>query len=151
MNSILLNASGHQLTEQSKRILLSRYDQIVDIVIPIIDPSLDISQQVATLLNEVNSVIRLNVPVAVILPGYSALAVILTAYLHGLLGYFPEVCLLDAASPGSYLPARALRADMGKVRMAARRIRQYLDSSQSDEIEFVVRDCINSVIEEVGF
>ncbi len=151
MKSILLNVSGHTLQPDTRQRLLEQYQDICEIQVPVIVPREDVGHQLKQFLNDVNAHIRVDQPVSVILPGYSVLAVILVAYLHGLLGYFPEVCILEASSPGVYVPSATIKADIAAIRVAARRVRNHLSDANTAEAQNVVSECISEILKQGYF
>ena len=111
MSPTLLNFSGHALSGEVKKDLLSRYKAIEDIFDFDINFSRDIDSQFKEILAKVECPLDGSVSVTIIPPGQSTLSILLIIFLHGLLGYFPAVCYLKSEASGQYLASNVFHFD----------------------------------------
>ena len=124
MNHVLLNFSGHALSEATKAELLTRFKSIEDVFFGNVDFSQNVERQLKRIVGEVKTRLDGSVPIAIIPPGHATLAVLITIFLHGLVGYFPVLCLLEAKAAGDYRPTNLFQIDGGDLRSEARKLRQ---------------------------
>jgi hypothetical protein len=125
----LINLSGHMLSPEAHRGLDSRFDGIETIAIDAIDFNKSVEDQMKNLFAQVKTTIDGSVAVTVILPGHSVLAALVVVYLHGTLGHFPSICLLQSSESGPYVPTNIFYIDAKDVRSSGREFRQELIKS----------------------
>ena len=126
MSTLLLNCSGHALSDATANELRSRFSQLETIPIDNIDFQQPVEPQLRRMLELVKAPLDGSIPVTLILPGHPMLAVLLCVYLHGILGHHPAVCLLQPDENGSYRPANIFYVDSQVIRAEARAFRQVL-------------------------
>jgi hypothetical protein len=126
MTNALLNFSGHRLSEEAAGILEKRFSHIEEVRFQDIDFSGSVEDQVKELVQKARTPLDGSVPVSIIPPGHSTLSILLLVFLHGLLGYFPGICMLEARSPGKFLPTNVFHVDVNDLRNAGRAFRQEL-------------------------
>ena len=134
MKPVLLNFSGHALNTNAKNSLLEKYDEIEEIPFVEIDFASDVGEKIEEILRNVQTRLDGSLPIAIIPPGQSTFAILLVTYLHGLLGYFPSVCYMQAVYSGWYEPSAIFHIDGYGLRKAGRNFRQELwKDSSTDE------------------
>jgi hypothetical protein len=90
-----------------------------------IEFSEDVHIQIRDVVNTIETPLDGSVAVTIILPGHSVVAVLLLIFLHGVLGHFPTICLMQQSDSGEvFLPASVFAIDSREVRMAGRMFRQ---------------------------
>ncbi len=129
-STLLFNISGHKLSDNAKNMLNDRYEnlQIVDIL-----PNVNMDVLEKGIVEEAFSIVEQMMEYSdiftgkyrVILPGYSPLAAVLLALLHGVSGFFVSIILLKRVD-NEFLPDGALN------------LQDFRDTirSKSREIEF---------------
>lgn len=128
----LINFSGHPLSQVATEDLMERFSTIETVPIPSFDFSCDVDLQLRELIGTVKTKLDGSLPVSVILPGHSTLAVLLVIFLHGLLGHFPPMCLMLPTSDGVYRPSSIFYVDAHGLRSQAREVRQDMIRSLLD-------------------
>jgi len=124
MAKALLNFSGHALSPRTVEQLQSRFDRVETIPFDSIDFEQSVEIQLRELIARVATPLDGSVAIAIVVPGQATLAALLFAYLHGLIGHFPSLCLLQADSSGIYVPTALFQIDVNAVRFDARSLRQ---------------------------
>lgn len=124
MRSALLNLSGHNLSEEARTELAHRFDMIEDVPFYEIDFKDDVELQIKQVLTKIKTPLDGSIPISIIPPGQSTLAILLITFLYGLLGYFPGICFLEAESSGKYKPTNNFYIDGHQLRKAGRMFRQ---------------------------
>lgn len=124
VGDLVVNFSGHPLSKKAKGRLNNKFDKVEEIPIPKVDFSSNVEKQIEKIVSQVESPIDGSIPLTVILPGHSTLAFLLCAYLHGKLGHFPDICLLEKEENKYYLPKSIFYIDSQEIRDAGRAFRQ---------------------------
>jgi len=120
---VLINFSGHQLSQEAVDFLSEHYEEIIQAAPIDFDFTDSIEEQLE------NSIINLCCsidgarPVTIIPPGQSTLSILLMVYLHGIMGHFPAICYLELSDSGVYLPKVEFSINLNGVRSAGRRVR----------------------------
>jgi hypothetical protein len=133
MARILLNVSGHPLSRTAKRMLEVEYDVVETLALPEIDFSSPVEEQIRDIFTQTKSPLDGSNPVTVVLPGHATVAVLVLIYLHGLLGHYPSICLLEQRS-GEYVPTNLFSIDAQRLRMSGRAFRQQLILDQKRHV-----------------
>lgn len=120
---ILLNASGHALSESSNAALLSDFDRIETLDVGLIDFSESVESQIREIFMASRTPLDGSVSVSVILPGHPVVAVLSFIFLHGALGYFPNVCVLEQSNEGPFTPTTMFSIDTRAIRLGGRSMR----------------------------
>lgn len=123
MNGVLLNFSGHPLNELARKELASEYDAVFTPAVLEFDFHTDPVPQLSRVLDTIPVTLDGSLPVTIIPPGQSTVAVLLFTFLHGMLGHFPRLCYLEMAKSGVYLPHAEYEITLHTVRMAGRAYR----------------------------
>jgi hypothetical protein len=89
-----------------------------------IDFAQPLEPQLRNILATVKAPLDGSVPVTIIVPGQATLAVLLFIYLHGLLGHYPAVCLLQSDATGIFRPTSLFHIDPSALRFKGRALRQ---------------------------
>jgi hypothetical protein len=126
MEKYLINFSGHALSKQAKETLLSEFSEIDEVYIETISFEKDVEEQIKLVMSHVKFKLDGSVPISVILPGQATIAVLMISYLHGIIGSFPNVCLLEESDEGIYLPTNIFTISNNKLKKAGRVFRQEL-------------------------
>ena len=126
MSKVLLNFSNHSLSKEAELVLLKRFDKIETIMFETIDFSSDMTKLIQTILKDVDSKLDGTVSITIIPPGHSTFAMLLVIYLFGLLGFFPDICMLDISDEGIFLPKNIFYINGNKLRFAGKSFRQEL-------------------------
>jgi len=121
---VLLNCSGHKLTPRAEEELLRQFGHIEDVPIPTLSFDEDIERQIREIVSQIATPLDGSATVSVVPPGQSTVAILLLAYLNGIIGYFPSICYLAADRPGEYMPRAVFVLDPQGVRDGGRRFRQ---------------------------
>lgn len=121
---VLLNFSGHPLSEGAIQILRPRFRAIETIPFDNIKFDEDVDAQLKTIVMRAKTPLDGSIPVTLILPGHSTIAVLLIVYLIGLLGSVPNLCLVEPVGFGNYSPTNIFHLDLHKIRVQARAFRQ---------------------------
>lgn len=123
MNSILVNFSGHPLSEQAKGELAKTYSEIIDSnpVDLVFDENVE--GQLKRIVENLRIKIDGSASVTIIPPGQATFAVLLVSYLHGIIGHFPNLCYLERSKEGVYLPKVEYVVQPQHIRTAGRRFR----------------------------
>ena len=132
MNQLLLNISGHSLSESAIKEFENKYDAIETIPFDEVDFSLPIEPQIDRILAAAKSPLDGSCAVTVVLPGQSTLAVAVFIYLHGMLGFFPDIYLLQPSADGVFMPSSLLSVDSRQLRMKGRALRQTIIRNKND-------------------
>ena len=134
MSAILLNFSGHKFCQKTRQELELKYSIIQDVPFYEIDFGENVEFQLEELFRCVETPLDGSLPVSIIPPGQSTLAIILMVFIHGILGYFPKICLLESKGSGEYIPTNIFCIDGYNLRKAGRSFRQeaWKDSNPSD-------------------
>ena len=133
MSKVLLNFSGHTLSKEAKKELVKKFDKIESLFFDNINVSEDIDKQLKRILDKVKSPLDGSIPITIIPPGHSILAILLMSYLHAALGHFPNMCMLDLANQGVYLPCNIFYSNVNKLRTSGRIFRQELWERNNNE------------------
>lgn len=104
MKKVIINYSGHPLSQDAKGALDRRYDVIVQPDPIIFDFAADANSQLESIAKRTLHDVDANSTLTIIPPGQPTLAILLISYLHGLLGHFPNLCYLELSKDGMYLP-----------------------------------------------
>lgn len=121
--SIAINFSGHPLCQETIAILTRKYGKVINASPINFDFSKNVEEQILDYINKIGIKIDGTVPITIIPPGQSTLAIILVAYIHGLTGNFPSICYLELSDDGRYLPKAELYINSNKIRSAGRKYR----------------------------
>ena len=133
MTSVLLNFSGHRLSDAARAMIRERYSTVEDIPLHEMNFQEDVEQQLRDLLATVRTPLDGSVLVTIIPPGHATFALLLEIFLNGVLGYYPSVCLMEPRTAGGYLPTNVFHIESHKVRRAGRLFRQAMWSSTEDK------------------
>jgi hypothetical protein len=131
MDAVLLNFSGHPLSKKAYTELEQHFDKIEELPFFEIDFSQSVEDQLRKLVGCVSYPLDGSISVTIIPPGHSTVAVLLVVYLHGSLGYFPGLCLLESKEIGQYLPTNTFQINSQKIRAAGRLLRQEIWRSRN--------------------
>lgn len=123
MNSILINLSGHLLNSQARQELENIHDLVIDAKPIEIEFNGNIEEQIIQYVKKIPIVIDGSSAITIIPPGQSTFAIMLVSYLHGLIGHFPNICYLERAASGIYIPKIEYKISPQDIRVAGRRIR----------------------------
>jgi hypothetical protein len=104
MKKVIINYSGHPLSQDAKEALGRRYDLVVQPDPIIFDFSADANSQLESVAKKTLYDVDADSVLTIIPPGQPTLAILLISYLHGLLGHFPNLCYLELGQDGMYLP-----------------------------------------------
>jgi hypothetical protein len=126
MSEVLINFSGHKLCEESKGLLEERYEIIEDVPFFEIDFDSDVEKQLTKIVRKLKIPLDGSKAVSIIPPGHATVAILLMVFLHGILGYFPKICMLKPEGSGQYIPKNIFCIDGYLVRKAGRSFRQEL-------------------------
>lgn len=129
MAKIFLNISGHPLSVTAQRILDSEYDVVETLPVPEIDFSQSVETQLRNIFSQTEVLLDGSNPITIVLPGHATIAVLVLIYLHGLLGHYPSICLLEERR-GEYVPTNLFSIDAQRLRMSGRAFRQELIRDQ---------------------
>lgn len=124
MQSVLLNISGHRLSEEAHDELGKEFREIEDISFSNIDFSKNLEGQIKELFINCKTNLDGSVPVTIIPPGQSTFAILLYSYLHGILGYPPNICYLEADENNSFSPKSLFKINLNEIKTSGRAIRQ---------------------------
>lgn len=122
----LINFSSHALSEKAKEMLKVEYDIIEEIYIHSIDLRGDVGGQLQEVIRKVETKLDGSIPISIIVPGQATIAVLLIAFLSGILGHIPNVCLLEMDNDGFYVPTSKFIFNGSKIKSDGRRFRQEL-------------------------
>lgn len=123
MKGVILNFSGHKLCGEAKIALGLRFEKIIDVDWPEFDFNGCIASQVEAAICALPINVDGTIPITIIAPGQSTLAILLVSFLHGLLGHFPQICYLERNNFGLYLPKLQNDINSQDIRLAGRRLR----------------------------
>jgi len=123
VSALLINFSGHLLNKIARSQLLNVYSEIIDSkpVDLVFDGSIE--DQIREIVAKLPVDIDGSSSVSIIPPGQATFAVLLVSYLHGLMGHFPNLCYLELASDGLYLPKMEYSIQTQRIRSAGRKFR----------------------------
>lgn len=124
MNNILLNISGHPLSEKAIYELKKEFTEIEDIQISNIDFSSSIELQIKNIFSDCKSKIDGSIPLTIIPPWQSTFAILIFSYLHGLIGYPPNICYLEANTDNIFSPKTVFKFNLNKIKNSGRSFRQ---------------------------
>lgn len=122
-NGILINFSGHALSQGAIDSLSEQYKQVVQAAPINFDFTDHVEQQLENLIISLGCPIDGTQPITIIPPGQSTLSILLVTYLHGLMGHFPGICYLELSDAGIYLPKMEFSINSNHVRSAGRKFR----------------------------
>lgn len=120
---IIINFSGHPLSQEAIQFLSENYDEVVQAEPINFDFTHPVEEQLESLLISLPCTVDGTKPVTVIPPGQSTLSVLLITYLHGILGHFPAICYLELSDNGVYLPKVEFSINSNNLRTAGRKFR----------------------------
>lgn len=123
MKKVVINFSGHPLNNKAKEILLSNFDEIEDVKFGFIDIDNNILNFLEEIVSSIKTPLDGTVNVSILVPGYSAFAVMLFIYIEGIMGHYPNICILKQQSGGVYLPDLTFNTTSNDIRNAGRQIR----------------------------
>ena len=123
MSSILINFSGHTLCKDAVEILTKKYELIINSDPIVFDFDGEIDVQISDVFMRIPHVLDGSVPLAIIPPGQSTLAILLVSYLHGIIGHFPLICYLQMSENGLYLPRAEYTISPQFIRTSGRKYR----------------------------
>ena len=126
MAKALLNFSGHALSDIAVRRLSSEFEVIETIPVGSIDFRRSVEDQVRSIIEHVKTPLDGSIPITIIVPGQATLAVLLFVFLHGLIGHYPGLCLLETDVGGEYAPTNVFYVDSHELRLGGRTFRQKL-------------------------
>jgi hypothetical protein len=129
---VLINFSGHPLSAESTEELSKQFRAIETIAFEAIRFGEDIEPQLKSIVNRVKTPLDGSIPISVILPGHSTLAVLLLVYLLGLIGAVPNLCVMEPTGFGRYHPSSIFHIDIQKLRGGARAFRQEILGRRTD-------------------
>jgi hypothetical protein len=131
--AIVINFSGHVLSDKTRKILLQKYEDIEELPFVEIDFTDSIEKTLQGVIDLVQTNLDGSIPISLIPPGQATFAILLVTYLHGLLGYFPAVCYLEASSSGQFEPSAIFHIDGYTLRKAGRSYRQEIWNKTSNK------------------
>lgn len=123
MKPLLINFSGHLLSPEAIDELKAVYGTIIDVKPVEISFNENIEKQIESLVEGLPVKIDGSFSVTIIPPGQSTFAILLVSYLHGLIGHFPNLCYLERAGSGIYLPKNEYQFHPQEIRTAGRKFR----------------------------
>lgn len=123
MAGLLINFSGHALSQEATSILGKRFERVVNVRPIEFDFSEDVDGQMKNIFREIPCKLDGSCPITIIPPGQATLSILLVTYLHGAIGHFPSICYLEATADGLYLPKVEYVMSMQSVRSAGRKWR----------------------------
>ena len=124
MQNVLLNISGHRLSEEAYDELTNEFTEIEDISFSNIDFSKNFEIQIKELFINCKTNLDGSIPITIIPPGQSTFAILLYSYLHGILGYPPNICYLKANANNAFSPNTLFRINLNEIKTSGRTIRQ---------------------------
>jgi hypothetical protein len=124
MQGVLLNISGHRLSEEAQKELSKEYIVIEDIIFSNIDFSQNLEIQIKELFIDCKTNLDGSIPITIIPPGQSTFAILLYSYLHGILGYPPNICYLEADKDNFFSPKSLFKINLNEIKTSGRAIRQ---------------------------
>jgi hypothetical protein len=122
-NGILINFSGHALSQDAIDSLSEQYKEIIQAAPINFDFTDRVEEQLENLIVSLSCQIDGTQPITIIPPGQSTLSILLVTYLHGLMGNFPAICYLELSDSGIYLPKMEFSINSNHVRSAGRKFR----------------------------
>lgn len=134
-NEVLLNISGHPLSEESTLELSKKFSSIETIPFDAIDFQEDVESQIRNIFQLVKAPLDGSINVTIIPPSHSTMAILLLTYLNGLLGRFPTICLLQPIENGDYRPTNLFYIDSHSLREKGRSFRQEIIRNQLNNIK----------------
>jgi len=123
MKKILVNYSGHPLSQNAKNALVKKYDVIYESDAIFFDFSADANIQLENIAKNTLHDVNADSTLTIIPPGQPTLAILLISYIHGLLGHFPNLCYLELGQNGMYLPKSEYEFVTQNTRTAGRLFR----------------------------
>lgn len=123
MNNILINFSGHPLCKEAIDVLKEKYDVIISPEPIDFDFDADIEMEISDIFRKIPHVLDGSVPLAIIPPGQSTIAILLVSYIHGMIGHFPPICYLQIRDDGLYIPRAEYTISTQSIRSAGRKYR----------------------------
>ena len=124
MTKALLNASGHALSDVAMTSLNEMFDRIETLDVGLIDFSEPVDTQIASIFSTADTPLDGSISITVILPGHPTVAVLAFVFLHGALGYFPNICVLEQSPDGPFSPTTLFSIDTRNIRIGGREMRQ---------------------------
>lgn len=123
MKSVLINFSGHPLSEEARDELSIVYSRIIEsIPVDLIFDS-SVESQIEKIIADLPVKVDGSFALSIIPPGQATFSILLVSYLHGLIGHFPNLCYLERSSSGVYLPKVEYEVQPQKIRSAGRKFR----------------------------
>ena len=132
INRVVLNFSGHALSKEAKNELKKKFDKIEEIPFLNINLTNEVGIQLRRIIKKVKTPLDGSISITIIPPGQSTLSILLIMYLHGILGYFPDICMLDVTQSGIYLPSNIFYVSGNKLRYNGRAFRQEIWKLKTD-------------------
>lgn len=123
MTRVLINFSGHPLSSEAVSLLADEFSELYTVEPFEFDFDGDALVQIDNLVERVPYKLDGTQPITIIPPGHSAIATLLCAYLHGMLGFFPEICVMQLSKSGVYVPHRFYRVPLQGFRNRGRAMR----------------------------
>ncbi len=123
MNSVLINFSGHSLSQEAIDELKLTYGNLVDAKPIEIAFNDNVEKQIKSLIESLSVKIDGSFSITIIPPGQATFAILLVSYLHGLIGHFPNICYLERTNSGIYLPKTEYQVQPQEIRSAGRKFR----------------------------
>ncbi len=123
MTHVLINFSGHPLCDDAKITLSNRYERIIDTKPMHFDFLEQVEPQLENIVKDIPDIADSNCSITLIPPGQATLSILLTSYIHGVIGHFPRLCYLELGKEGLYLPRAEFEISTHDVRMAGRTFR----------------------------
>ena len=141
MSDVLLNFSGHKLCLKSRKLLENKFKIVEDIPFFEINFQSDVEEQIRSIVRKIKAPLDGSLSISIIPPGHSTLAILILVFLHGILGYFPKICLLQAEESGRYIPTSLFCIDGYLMRKAGRSFRQEIWEKDSSNKEKLTKRC----------
>lgn len=123
MKNILVNFSGHTLSEAAMIILEKNYSDIINCNSIEVNFEKEIAPQIEMIFNSININIDGSDPLTIIPPGQSTLAILICSFIHGVIGHFPKICYLNLIEQGVYVPNVEYSIDIQPIRINGRKYR----------------------------
>ena len=99
------------------------YESIVDAKPIEITFNENVEEQIKSLVESLPVKIDGSSALTIIPPGQATFAILLVSYIHGIIGHFPNLCYLERASSGIYLPKNEYKVQPQEIRSAGRKFR----------------------------
>lgn len=129
MVGVLINFSGHMLSEEAGLLLAERFEKIINSKPIEFNFTGDVEEQLKEIFRGIPYTLDGSRPVTIIPPGQATFAILLVSYLHGIMGHFPSLCYLEVGLNGLYLPKVEYVMNIQSVRSTGRKWRAEIFSA----------------------